>query len=50
MEALNTEFANVTLEDDDYSEKLSEYNAKLAGLLRGTKNLIVSYVVGLNFI
>jgi hypothetical protein len=45
---LNAEFATADVEDDDYAEKLDEYKAKLAGLLRGTKNLIVSDVAEFN--
>jgi hypothetical protein len=43
------EFATANVEDEDYAEKLDEYKAKLAGLLRGTKNLRVSGVARLHF-
>ncbi|KAJ3106769.1 hypothetical protein HK100_003684 [Physocladia obscura] len=40
IEALNSEFASVDVDDDDYPNKLDDYRSKLAGLLKGTKNLV----------
>ncbi|KAJ3026438.1 UNVERIFIED_CONTAM: hypothetical protein HDU68_005644 [Siphonaria sp. JEL0065] len=40
IEALNSEFASVDVDDDDYANKLDDYRSKLAGLLKGTKNLV----------
>ncbi|KAI8845988.1 hypothetical protein BJ741DRAFT_586294 [Chytriomyces cf. hyalinus JEL632] len=40
VEALNSEFAAVHIDDDDYADKLDEYLSKLAGFLKGTKNLV----------
>ncbi|KAJ3018897.1 UNVERIFIED_CONTAM: hypothetical protein HDU68_010927 [Siphonaria sp. JEL0065] len=38
VEALNSEFATVDINIDDYANELDEYLSKLAGLLKGTKN------------
>ncbi|KAJ3143189.1 hypothetical protein HK100_003867 [Physocladia obscura] len=40
IEALNSEFASVDVDDDDYANKLDDYRSKLAGLLKGTRNLV----------